>query len=239
MVEPLNTKPLTAADLVEMIAHKEQIGIWANEIATAISLGDMLKEDWSFDDSVDLEREIVAQLRDVLSSAFSHPAYDIATLITTQQQEIERLTSRNAVLDADGIAARKGAANNYARASAAESRVLSLEGALRNLAEAVDCEVDIGGKSGMFRERLTEARSALQRTGMGKLTKAQRHMLDACLETGGAWTTAVGCENDELLSGWVDRGWAERVDAPAGFHSLAAYRITDAGRQALSEGEQS
>lgn len=100
MVEPLNTKAMTAADLVEMIAHKEQVGIWANEIATAISLGDMLKEDWSFDDSVDLEREIVAQLRDVLSSAFSHPAYDIATLITTQQHQIAALmTERTSLIE--------------------------------------------------------------------------------------------------------------------------------------------
>lgn len=78
-------------EMVETIAHKEQIGIWANEIATAISLGDFLKEDWSFDDSVDLEREIVAQLRDVLSSAFSHPAYDIASTLLSQASQIEAL----------------------------------------------------------------------------------------------------------------------------------------------------
>lgn len=69
---------------------------------------------------------------------------------------------------------------------------------------------------------------------MTGLTKAQRHMLDACLEVDGVWTTAVGCDNDALLSGWVDRGWAESVSPPAGFHGLAAYRITPAGRQALS-----
>ena len=69
------------------------------------------------------------------------------------------------------------------------------------------------------------------------LTKEQRDMADACLETGGAWTTAVGCANDELLSGWVDRGWAERVAPPAGMHSLASYTFTPAGRAALANGD--
>lgn len=72
---------------------------------------------------------------------------------------------------------------------------------------------------------------------MSKLTDTQHSMLDACIAMDAAWTTSVGCENDELLSGWVDRGWAERAEPPAGLHSLAAYRITDAGRRALTEQE--
>lgn len=41
-------------------------------------------------------------------------------------EKIERLTSRSAVLDSDGIAARKAAAANYARAEAAEQQVQKL-----------------------------------------------------------------------------------------------------------------
>jgi len=71
------------------------------------------------------------------------------------------------------------------------------------------------------------------------LTKAQDDMLDACLETGGAWTTAAGSPNDDLLAGWSDRGWAAIVPSPAGLHSLRSYRITDAGRAALRNHEAS
>lgn len=65
------------------------------------------------------------------------------------------------------------------------------------------------------------------------LTNQQQEMLTACLEVGAAWTTAVGSPNDDLLSGWVDRGWAQRVEPPAGLHSLASYCFTPAGRAAL------
>lgn len=66
-----------------------------------------------------------------------------------------------------------------------------------------------------------------------KLTAEQEGMVGACIATGGAWTTAAGSENDQMLSGWVDRGWAERVPPPAKCHSLSAYRITPAGGLAI------
>jgi len=68
---------------------------------------------------------------------------------------------------------------------------------------------------------------------MRKLTEEQSEMAALCMETGAAWTTAVGSPNDAMLKTWVDLGLAQRVQAPAGFHSLASYRITPAGRAAL------
>lgn len=88
------------ASLVERIAHKEQIGIWADEIITAISAGDFLKEDWTFDDTVDIGVEVVAQLRSILGSAFCHPEYDVASTLSSLQEENARLREeRDVVLE--------------------------------------------------------------------------------------------------------------------------------------------
>lgn len=64
---------MTSVELAERICHKEQLGIWAGEIATALAFSDFLKEDWTFDDTVDLEKEIEAQLLDIIKSALTHP----------------------------------------------------------------------------------------------------------------------------------------------------------------------
>lgn len=71
-------------------------------------------------------------------------------------------------------------------------------------------------------------------TGMDELTKAQREMVDSCFATGAAWVTAADSENDYLLQEWVAKAWVERVPPPANFHSLTAYKFTDAGRAALT-----
>lgn len=68
--------------LVERICHREQLSIWAGELTSALALGDFLKEDWSFDDSVDLERELVAQLRDIMGSALTHPEVNVTELLS-------------------------------------------------------------------------------------------------------------------------------------------------------------
>lgn len=79
-------------EVVERICHKEQIGIWANEVLTALSLGDFLREEWTFDDSVDAEREIEAQLRSIIATAISHPEFDLLTKLQTAEAEVKRLT---------------------------------------------------------------------------------------------------------------------------------------------------
>ena len=70
---------------------------------------------------------------------------------------------------------------------------------------------------------------------MSELTREQQAMATHCLELNAAWTTSLDGENFKLLSDWEARGWAERVKSPAGY--LAAFRITDLGRSALSEHE--
>lgn len=67
-----------------------------------------------------------------------------------------------------------------------------------------------------------------------KLTREQLAMAKHCLQLNAAWTTSVNGENFKILSDWETRGWAERVKSPAGYSGLAAFRITDAGRAALS-----
>ena len=93
----------------------------------------------------------------------SNALYEAAALISSQKQEIDSLTNRNAVLDADGIAARKGAANNYARASAAESRVQSLEEALRKIADI--SHRNFGRQSEKLADIEPIARAALKENG--------------------------------------------------------------------------
>lgn len=80
-----------SGDVVERICHKEQLGIWAGEIASILSLGEFLKDDWTFDDSVDLETELAAQLRDVIASALTHPEINVTDLIASQAAEIAQL----------------------------------------------------------------------------------------------------------------------------------------------------
>lgn len=174
MVDPLNTKAIEAAKsaVIGNPFNDEQIHRIISAYLSALPAvdgGDVV-------DAVD--REMIASgdrigaklARDLLAH------YDEAeALILSQKGEIERLTKERdeallcqqeiaAGTDKSATVARIIIAKNEAddRTNTAESRVLSLEKALRNLAEAVDCEVDIGGKSGLLRKRLTEARAALQ-----------------------------------------------------------------------------
>lgn len=81
------------------------------------------------------------------------PAAIQAYLATTKTNErLADLEARNAVLSADGIAARKAAATNYARALAAEARCQALQEALGEfgssrvrdrIAGAVGCNYDL------------------------------------------------------------------------------------------------
>lgn len=70
---------------------------------------------------------------------------------------------------------------------------------------------------------------------MSKLTPAQAEILKLCIETGAAWTTSRTSPTVAMLDEWTANGWFEAVEPPASF--LASYRITDAGRRALTEGD--
>lgn len=79
------------AGLIDRICHKEQIGIWADEIISALALSDFLREEWSFDDTVDLGREIQAQLRDIIGSALTHPEFNIVEALSASQARVKVL----------------------------------------------------------------------------------------------------------------------------------------------------
>ena len=70
---------------------------------------------------------------------------------------------------------------------------------------------------------------------MSGLTREQSAMLEHCLELNAAWTTSADGENVKLLASWEAKGWTERVKPPARASGLASFRITDAGRAALSK----
>ena len=71
--------------LLDRICHKEQLGVWADELASALALSDFLKEDWTFDDSVDLSKEIAAQLRDIIGAALTHPEFNVTEALAARQ----------------------------------------------------------------------------------------------------------------------------------------------------------
>jgi DNA repair exonuclease SbcCD ATPase subunit len=144
--------------VMEKICHKEQIGIWANEITSALALSYFLRDEWTFDDSVDLEKEIAAQLRDIIKSAFTHPGLDLVaslsqassviaglkeanealmrertSLIETKREQIERLTSERD----EAWSARNENAKLKGQRDAALARISSLEEENKRLREAL------------------------------------------------------------------------------------------------------
>lgn len=67
-----------------------------------------------------------------------------------------------------------------------------------------------------------------------KLTEADRQMLSLIIETPSmAWVTAENSPSHAKLLAWEEAGYFDEVEAPAPI--LVAYRITEAGRIALSE----
>jgi hypothetical protein len=69
-----------------------------------------------------------------------------------------------------------------------------------------------------------------------KLSKVQAAMVDSCLAMNAAWVTSAGSDNDAMLQGWCDKGWATTADPPSGSEGLlTAYHITEAGRAALKD----
>ena len=58
---------------VDRICHDEQMVIWAGDVVGALSLGDFLRSDLSYDDSLDLHDVIKRELRSVIRMALDHP----------------------------------------------------------------------------------------------------------------------------------------------------------------------
>lgn len=64
------THPAKAA---ENVCHDEQLVIWAGEIVGALSMGDWLRDDLSYDDGIELQRAVQQEIKSIVEMAFTHP----------------------------------------------------------------------------------------------------------------------------------------------------------------------
>lgn len=63
----------TTPSNAERVCHEEQLRVWASDFMGALSLGDFVREDLSYDDTLDLERVVMSELKRIVASAFDHP----------------------------------------------------------------------------------------------------------------------------------------------------------------------
>ena len=65
---------LSPAAAAEAVAHEEQLRIWADDhIIGALALGGYLRDDLSYDEKVDLARDMMREIKGIVESAFDHP----------------------------------------------------------------------------------------------------------------------------------------------------------------------
>lgn len=64
-----NTAPTSA----DRVCHEEQLRVWASDFMGALSLGDFVRDDLSYDDALELERVVMNELKRIVASAFDHP----------------------------------------------------------------------------------------------------------------------------------------------------------------------
>lgn len=56
----------------ETVCHDEQLRIWADEVISALGMGDYLKFS-SYADKVDMEAIVMQELKSIIESALDHP----------------------------------------------------------------------------------------------------------------------------------------------------------------------
>lgn len=65
---------LSPAAAAETVCHEEQLRIWAHDhILAALSMGDYLRDDLSYDDGIELERMLMHEIKRIIEIAFDHP----------------------------------------------------------------------------------------------------------------------------------------------------------------------
>ncbi|WP_424140811.1 hypothetical protein [Roseomonas chloroacetimidivorans] len=57
----------------DIVCHDEQLRVWASGVMGALSMGDFLRDDLSYDDRLDLERVVMGEIKRIVASAFNHP----------------------------------------------------------------------------------------------------------------------------------------------------------------------
>jgi hypothetical protein len=66
---------LLPARAVEEVCHEEQLRIWAHDhILGALAMEGYIREDLSYGDGVDMERIVMHEIKQIIESAFDHPA---------------------------------------------------------------------------------------------------------------------------------------------------------------------
>jgi len=71
----MSTLILMPAAAVEEVCHDEQLRIWAHdELIGALALGGFLRDDLTCDDIIDMDATVARELKDIIKSAFDHPA---------------------------------------------------------------------------------------------------------------------------------------------------------------------
>jgi hypothetical protein len=61
------------AAAVEAVCHEEQMVIWANDVMGALSMGNFLRDDLSYDEIVDLDHAIRQEIKSIIGMALNNP----------------------------------------------------------------------------------------------------------------------------------------------------------------------
>lgn len=72
-------------EMIEMansVCHEEQLVIWSGEILGALSMGDLMKNEMSYDDVLEAHRLVQDEIKSIVESAFTHP--ELCTAHDTQ-----------------------------------------------------------------------------------------------------------------------------------------------------------
>ena len=57
----------------EAVCHDDQMVVWSGDMAGALSIAGVLRDDLQYDEVVDLHATITAELRRIIEIAFDHP----------------------------------------------------------------------------------------------------------------------------------------------------------------------
>jgi len=69
----MTTETTEARVLAEAVCHDEQMTNWTGEVAGALSMGNFVRDDLSYDEVLDLHATIGQEIRRLVAAAFDHP----------------------------------------------------------------------------------------------------------------------------------------------------------------------
>jgi len=82
----MTTVMLLPKAALDRICHDEQMVIWANDFAGALSVEGYLRDDLSYADGVDLQEAIKRELRSIIGMALDHPEARTVMSIKTDRK---------------------------------------------------------------------------------------------------------------------------------------------------------